>query len=96
MDPQEKEARQMIAAELVEQGDLPDSQIAASLEVTTQAVNKWHQALRAWRRAAAVMPGLDGMLEGMSSRLISPDFIGRRTQLADLAAAHATVRRGER
>jgi len=41
------------------------------------------------------MSGCDGMLEGMSSRLISPAFIGRRAQLADLRAAYATVRGGE-
>jgi DNA-binding NarL/FixJ family response regulator len=35
------------------------------------------------------------MLEDMSSRLTSPAFIGRRTELADLAAAFATVQRGE-
>jgi predicted transcriptional regulator len=42
MDPKEKEARRMIAAELFEHGELRDSQIAALLEVTTWAVNRWH------------------------------------------------------
>jgi predicted ATPase len=37
----------------------------------------------------------DGMLENLSSRLISAAFIGRRAQLADLAAAFATVGDGE-
>jgi predicted ATPase/DNA-binding NarL/FixJ family response regulator len=41
------------------------------------------------------MSGRDGMMEDMGSRLISPAFIGRRAQLADLDAAYATVRRGE-
>ena len=41
------------------------------------------------------MYGCDGMLEGMAARLISPVFIGRRVELADLAAACATARRGE-
>jgi predicted ATPase/DNA-binding CsgD family transcriptional regulator len=35
------------------------------------------------------------MLEGMSARPISPVFIGRHAQLADLEAAFATVRRGQ-
>jgi len=35
------------------------------------------------------------MLENMSSRLNSPALIGRRAELADLAAAFATVRRGD-
>lgn len=35
------------------------------------------------------------MLEDMSSRLTSPAFIGRRTEIADLGAAFATVRGGE-
>jgi predicted ATPase/DNA-binding CsgD family transcriptional regulator len=37
----------------------------------------------------------DGMLEGMAARPVSPVFIGRREQLADLTAAYATVRHGE-
>jgi DNA-binding NarL/FixJ family response regulator len=41
------------------------------------------------------MLGPDGMLEDMASRIISPAFIGRRAQLADLETAIATVRRGE-
>jgi DNA-binding CsgD family transcriptional regulator/tetratricopeptide (TPR) repeat protein len=41
------------------------------------------------------MTGPDGMLEDMASRLISPAFIGRRTQLADLETAFASARRGE-
>jgi ATP/maltotriose-dependent transcriptional regulator MalT len=39
--------------------------------------------------------GDDGILEGVSSRLTTPVFIGRRAQLADLEAAYAAVRRGE-
>ncbi len=35
------------------------------------------------------------MLEGVSSRMVSPVFIGRRAQLGDLEAAFAAVRRGE-
>ena len=41
------------------------------------------------------MPGPDGMLEDMASRLISPALIGRRAELADLEAAFAAARRGE-
>jgi predicted HTH domain antitoxin len=36
MDSQEQEARRMIAAELFEQGELSDRQIADLLEVTTR------------------------------------------------------------
>jgi transposase len=66
MDPQEKEARRMIAAELFEQGELRDSQIAALLEVTTRAVNKWHKAfreggLKALRSSGP--PGVPGLLD---------------------------------
>jgi len=35
------------------------------------------------------------MLEAVSPRLVTPAFIGRRAQLADLEAAYATVRHGE-
>ena len=41
------------------------------------------------------MLGHDGMLEDVAARLISPVFIGRGAQLADLQAAFAAVRRGE-
>ena len=41
------------------------------------------------------MCGSDGMLEGMASRLISPVVVGRSAELADLAAAYVTARRGE-
>ena len=41
------------------------------------------------------MCGSDGMLEGMAARLISPVVVGRGAELADLAAAYATARRGD-
>lgn len=66
MDPREKEARRMIAAELFEQGELWDSQIAALLEVTTRAVNKWHKAFREGGRQAlrsSGPPGAPGLLD---------------------------------
>ena len=66
MDPREKEARRMIAAGLFEQGELRDSQIAALLEVTTRAVNKWHKAFREGGRQAlrsSGPPGTPGLLD---------------------------------
>ena len=66
MDPQEKEARRMIAAELSGQDELWDSQIAALLEVTTRAVNKWHKAFREGGRQAlrsSGPPGAPGLLD---------------------------------
>jgi hypothetical protein len=54
MDPQEKEARRVIAAGLFAEDELRDSQIAALLEVTTRAVSKRHKAFReGWKRCAA-------------------------------------------
>jgi DNA-binding NarL/FixJ family response regulator len=41
------------------------------------------------------MAGHDGILEDMSSRLISPAFIGRHAELASLRAAFETARQGE-
>jgi DNA-binding CsgD family transcriptional regulator len=41
------------------------------------------------------MLGHGGMLEDVATRLISPVFIGRGAQLADLQTAFAAVRRGE-
>jgi transposase len=66
MDPQEKEARRMIAAELFGQGELRDSQIASLLEVSTRAVNKWHKAFRKGGREAlrsSGPPGVPGLLD---------------------------------
>jgi transposase len=66
MDPQEKEARRVIAAGLFEQGELRDSQIAALLEVTTGAVSKWHKAFREGGRQAlrsSGPPGAPGLLD---------------------------------
>jgi transposase len=66
MDPGEKEARRMIAAGLFEQGELPDSQIAGLLEVTTRAVNKWHKAFGEGGREAlrsSGPPGAPGLLD---------------------------------
>jgi transposase len=66
MDPREKEARRMIAAELFGQGELRDSQIAALLEVSTRAVNKWHKAFREGGRQAlrsSGPPGVPGLLD---------------------------------
>src|SRR3954471_19674287 len=66
MDPQEKEARRMIAAELFKQGELRDSQIAGLLEVTVRAVNKWHKAFREGGHQAlrsSGPPGPPGLLD---------------------------------
>lgn len=66
MDPQEQQARRMIAAELFEQGGLSDRQIAELLEVTTRAVNYWHKAHREGGRAAlrsSGPPGAPGLLD---------------------------------
>src|SRR5215469_7525419 len=43
----------------------------------------------------AVMLGHDGMLEDVATRLISPVFIGRGAELADLETAFAAAGRGE-
>ena len=56
----------MIAAELFGQGELRDSQVAALLEVTTRAVNKWHKAFREGGRQASRSngpPGVPGLLD---------------------------------
>ena len=79
------------------QATTPDQDIFRAAHLSLSSANPIESGASAPAPSGrpAMRRGDDGMLESVSSRLITPVFIGRRAQLADLEAAYATVRHGE-